>query len=513
MSRRVLTKTTVRRFKGEPGKNIRKSCGNGLIIVSQNAGLPHWYVRYRLEGKDKMDGLGRAKLDPAARGAGITWDEAHEMAQAVRNDLKQGVTPAERRRLNRAAEKAREKETFRAVFEHWWTSKQGDWTNTKYRDDDIRQSFDVWILPAIGDKVVNEIEPRDLIDVSNAMFNSGAVERSGRLIGRIQAVLRYAAEVDGLEPRYLSLRRGLVERTLAGSHRKKTTQAHHAALSPEEFPEFLKALDAVENDTVIRSTVVRLALEIQIRLALRSGEVRLGKWSEIDWGDEGQGAVWNIPGSRMKTRIDFRVPLPRQVVGLFEELFMMTGPDSGGDYADDGWMFPVQKRRVASNTGPDGLSDVTARDEAKASSRPPVIAENTLNYAIGRLNREVGPDGAAPKWGAFHKRHTSHGNRSVFSTWGHETGKYAYEVVEKCLAHKLEDDVAARYMRGDYLELRRRLMQDWNDWIDQKRFGGNEAGQGTGGSTDGDDTGMGGASPAGRDGVIDFATRRKWGRG
>jgi integrase len=55
---------------------------------------------------------------------------------------------------------------------------------------------------------------------------------------------------------------------------------------------------------------------------------------------------------------------------------------------------------------------------------------------------------------------TTHGFRSTFRDWAGETGRPA-DIAEAALAHVLGDKTVAAYQRGDLLERRRRLMDDW----------------------------------------------------
>jgi integrase len=58
----------------------------------------------------------------------------------------------------------------------------------------------------------------------------------------------------------------------------------------------------------------------------------------------------------------------------------------------------------------------------------------------------------------------THGFRSTFSDWGAEKTEYSNEVLEMALAHTIPNKVEAAYRRGDLLEKRRHLMQDWADY-------------------------------------------------
>jgi integrase len=56
---------------------------------------------------------------------------------------------------------------------------------------------------------------------------------------------------------------------------------------------------------------------------------------------------------------------------------------------------------------------------------------------------------------------TVHGFRSTFRDWASETTSHPSDVVEMALAHSVSDKTEAAYRRGDLLEKRRRLMEDW----------------------------------------------------
>lgn len=65
------------------------------------------------------------------------------------------------------------------------------------------------------------------------------------------------------------------------------------------------------------------------------------------------------------------------------------------------------------------------------------------------------------------KRPTLHGTaRSGFSEWEAETIGPPFELVEMCLAHKINNATAAAYRRTGMIEPRRPLMQAWADYLD-----------------------------------------------
>jgi integrase len=59
-----------------------------------------------------------------------------------------------------------------------------------------------------------------------------------------------------------------------------------------------------------------------------------------------------------------------------------------------------------------------------------------------------------------------HGFRSTFRDWAGERTTYPRDMAEQALAHTLTDAVEAAYRRGDMLEKRRPMMQDWETFCE-----------------------------------------------
>ncbi|WP_295166340.1 site-specific integrase [uncultured Brevundimonas sp.] len=180
--------------------------------------------------------------------------------------------------------------------------------------------------------------------------------------------------------------------------RKVAPTQHHRALPIDEMYSFMSRLHDVDG------TGAR-ALEIAILTAARSGEVRGMTWYEIDLSQR----VWTIPKERMKAGREHRVPLSPPAVELLERL-----PKIGGT----GLVFPGAR-------GP--LSDMT----------------------LAAVLRRMGID-AVP-----------HGFRSTFRDWAAERTNHPTEVAEMALAHTIKNQSEAAYRRGDLMEKRRRLAEDW----------------------------------------------------
>ena len=60
---------------------------------------------------------------------------------------------------------------------------------------------------------------------------------------------------------------------------------------------------------------------------------------------------------------------------------------------------------------------------------------------------------------------TVHGFRSSFRDWCGDYTNYPRDLAEQCLAHGADDPVEAAYRRGDALERRREIMNEWSKFI------------------------------------------------
>ena len=79
---------------------------------------------------------------------------------------------------------------------------------------------------------------------------------------------------------------------------------------------------------------IRLALELLVLTATRSGEVRNARWPAIDR----HGAVWTIPAARMKNGREHRVPLAGRALEVLDEARELA--------AAAGWVFPSPRGRA-----------------------------------------------------------------------------------------------------------------------------------------------------------------------
>ena len=176
--------------------------------------------------------------------------------------------------------------------------------------------------------------------------------------------------------------------------------------------EVAAAIATIRGTDAYRATV--LAFELLVLTAARSSEVRLARWHEMDM----EAATWTIPAERMKMKREHRVPLSSRAMAVLREAHQLR----------------------------DGSELVF----------PSVTGRPLTDSTISKLVRENGIK-AVP-----------HGFRSSFRSWCAECSDAPREVCELALAHVNSNRVEAAYMRTDLFERRRRLMEQWAEYLAKK---------------------------------------------
>jgi integrase len=222
-------------------------------------------------------------------------------------------------------------------------------------------------------------------------------ETAFRLRNRIELVLDAAKARRLREGENPARWRGHLDKLLP---RQKRAKVPFSAMPAERLGPFIRQLDSLE------STAAR-ACELLIYTACRSNEVCDARWSEFDFA----AGIWTIDAARMKAGKVHRVPLS---AGAIQALEQQQGKHPI-------YVFPNARR---------------------SGSLP--------GNAIRRVMDELQAGEYVP-----------HGFRSTFRTWSAEHTNFPREICEMALAHSLEDKVEAAYNRGDLLDKRRQLMNEW----------------------------------------------------
>ncbi len=194
-----------------------------------------------------------------------------------------------------------------------------------------------------------------------------------------------------------------VDGVTKGLPRQPDRKGHHATLPYGEIPTFVSRLR--ENDG---ADISKLAFEFLLLTATRTSEVLGARWHEIDFNS----MVWSIPGNRMKMDRGHRVPLAPRCIEILRQAKEMS--------EESDLVFP-----------------------GRSHNRP--LSNMVFLMILRRMNLDI----------------TAHGFRSAFRDWAAECTNFANDVCEMALAHTIKNKTEAAYRRGDLLERRVLLMEQW----------------------------------------------------
>lgn len=309
----------------------------------------------------------------------------------------------------RKAEKAEAKRDAETfeVIVREWHQKQLHTWVEGHAEKVIRR-FELYIFPWLGHHPIREIEPPDLLAVLRRIESRGTIETAHRALQTTGQVFRYAIAT------------GRCSRDISADLRGALTpskEIHRAAIvAPREVGALLRACDDYPG-----TLVAKCALRLAPLLFVRPGELRHAEWLEIDM----KAMEWRIPSEKMKMREQHIVPLSRQAVSIFLEIQSLTG---NGRY-----VFPSERTK----------------------DRP--MSNATVLAALRRM-------------GYAKEEMSGHGFRAMASTLLHEQG-WPSDVIERQLAHAERNKVKAAYNRASFLSERRKMMQEWADYLDELKSG------------------------------------------
>ena len=200
-------------------------------------------------------------------------------------------------------------------------------------------------------------------------------------------------------------------------------KGRHAALDPAETYAFMNTLRAIP------STHARL-LEFVILTVSRAGAARLARFDQVDL----KSAVWRVPAAQMKDARfrkgkPFVVPLAPRALEIVEVMRASSSPF------------------IFSDAGDEPLGDMA------------------LIALLRRMCRAR--PWLDPTWDRWI---TTHGFRSTFRTWcqkpRRDRERWDREVVEIAMGHRFHGAVESSYARGDLLDERRELLDEWARYLD-----------------------------------------------
>lgn len=384
---------------------------DGLSLAVTPAGNKSWHFRYYWLGKQKRMSLGNYPE--------VSLREARALRDEARALVAKDINPHHHRKQKRASVKFAGENTFDAIYTKWLAHrelslKQGRQTTLAI----LPRVFANDVLPALGKRSICDIKRFDLLEVIAKIEKRKALSVAEKVRSWLNQLFRYALViVPGLDQNPAS-----------------DLDVVAVPLPPVNHNPFLRMADLPKLLQRLRKYRGRLQTQLGLRLLLltgvRTGELRVATPDQFDL-DRG---LWIIPPDIVKQlQMDMRkkrklpkdvppyiVPLSVQAIEIVSHMLEQFKPAQHYLFRHDSEM----KKRMS---------------------------ENTLNSALKRMG--------------YRDMLTGHGIRGTMSTALNEIG-YPKVWVDAQLSHVDPNKVSATYNHAEYVEQRRRMMQDWADRLD-----------------------------------------------
>ncbi len=335
--------------------------------------------------------------------------DARTLSAELRLKILNGLDPKDERDKERATAITQRatQTTFDEAVSQCLAAKSLEWKNIKHGQQ-WQNTLATYASPLLGKVPVDQITTELVHRVLQPIWIK-KTETATRVRQRIEVVLDWCKArgyCNGDNPARL---KGALGELLPRSQKIKKVE-HHPAIPYPQINEFVLALRKEGGSAP-------LALEFMLLTATRTGEVVAAKWDEVDF----ESLVWTVPAERMKSGKEHRVPLSKRAV----EILQVMSAARQNEY-----IFPGHS--VAKNSH---MSTGTCR----------IVMKRMDNFS----------------------QYTPHGLRSTFRDWAAETTSFANETLELALAHTISNKAEAAYRRQDQLEKRAKLMQQWQNYVDQ----------------------------------------------
>jgi len=389
--------TTLSALEPE-SKEYRINDGENLHFVVTAKGNKRWELRYKKPSTGKWSWLGLGTYPEV----GGKW--ARQKANEARKLLSQGIDPVLQKAEERQAEIEQTSCTLQQLAEDYYTTKT--WTAaTKTRNIGALNNH---VFPIMGKRDYRKITKQewhslfqDIQNKLNPRTGEPIIEMGQRVRALIREIYDYAEVMGKIE-----------SNPIANLHKylKKHESNSMKHVDEDALPSLLRAIN------LYPTTDTRIGLKLLTMLFCRPTELREARWEEFDLDK----ATWLIPATRMKTKKEHKVPLPKQAIELLKELQQLNAHSS--------FLMPSRsnKNKTKSNT--------------------------VFIMALRRIG--------------YGEIQNPHGFRHIASTILNNQFSDKSQVVEACLAHS-KKGVKAAYDKATHYEERKIMMQWYADHLEK----------------------------------------------
>jgi len=394
---RPLSENQIKKAKIEE-KDYKLFDGNGLFLLVKSNGSKLWRAKYRFDGKESSVSFGKYPV--------VSLSAARKKLEDLKEDIENGINPSKKKKEVKVQKVTAH--SFKDVAKQFLEFKSHELSLDYYNQQCSRLEY--YAYPVIGNIDIDSITKADMIALiknipsvsTPSTKNSNKSETSRKVFNLLNQVFKWALHND--------LTTNAVMQTLDRNSLVIKSDAEHfkAITDIDELRTIYKMFKEYMGDLSTKNALLFITLT-----GLRTINIRGLRWEQVNLNKK----LIIYPKEDMKTKEEFRLPVTKEMEAILEDMRAVTG----------------KEKHVFCST----------------TSKSRMLSENTLGYALKRMGI---------------LNHTPHGFRSSFSTICHEKQKehgFSSEVIETQLAHTVGSKVKQAYLRSDFLDERRELLEWW----------------------------------------------------
>ncbi len=330
--------------------------------------------------------------------------QAREASIKEKKAIMDGIDPALQRKRDKINALHQAKNDFESVAREWHQINYPRWK--KRHADEILRRMEANLFPHIGRIPVAELTAPEVLHCLRKLEERKAYEMAKRCQQLCDQVMRFSVQTGRVTQNFVpNLRGALISRP----------STPFACIEPDEIPKFLAALEKNKAEMFEQTT---LAIKMLLLTFVRTNELIKANWKEFDL----EKKQWVVPVERMKMNKEHIVPLSEQVIMILSKLKALNPKNE--------LVFPsISKPRKS-------------------------MSNNTILKALDRLG--------------YKGKMTGHGFRALAMTTLKEKLNYSHDVIDRQLAHVPKSSVDRAYDRSKFIEERKKMMQDWANYIDKQ---------------------------------------------
>ena len=285
--RQKISKSTVDALR--VGKIIADTNPVGFVARRLNSGAVTYGFRYRDKQTSKQRWIGLGLHGD------ITADQARKKALKVAGEVKDGGEP-----VSAATVAAKRRQVAGYTVDDLLDNFLDRYAKPKLRSaDEIERCFRVYVRPKIGTKSIYDLTRREVVELLDAIEDSGAPVMADRTLAHLRSALNWhATRDDKFAPPIV---RGM-SRAKPAAERARTR-----ILANDEIRDLWTALDDLgATAPAFFPNYIRMLLLTAARRAMVA---------DMSWG-EIEGSEWTVPASRNKGKVPHLTPLTDTVINL-----------------------------------------------------------------------------------------------------------------------------------------------------------------------------------------------------